>query len=217
MAALSDLAADIIADIPEIPIFIANRQILRAARELCEESRCWRYDVTLNTVADQATYNLASLFTPEVNVQLVDVISMKPTDGSTPVKPITKGWLDINWADWRDDTALTATYYTLESNNTIRLIPTPSQTVSGAYTIRIAVKPRLSATTIDDVVYNKFYELLVSGAKANLFMVPRKPWTDLQMAQYHRATFLGGFPAAVAEAQDDFQTGVARKVKYGGL
>jgi hypothetical protein len=125
--------------------------------------------------------------------------------------------LDINETDWRDQTALTAKWYVLSTNNIIQFVPSPSESVD--YYFRIAVKPTpdLALTEVADVVANKYSELLVHGAKSFLFMTPRKPWTDLQLAQYHEAVFQTGIPDARSEAADEFQTGVARKVKYGGL
>lgn len=206
---------DIISDIPEIPAFIAARQYLRAMRELCEEARCWRLDGTITVGAGSELEDLSDFF-PD-HTELVDVISIKPSDGGKTVKPKTQAWLDANWADWRTQEALVATYYVLKENNTIQLVPTPSTTVVGAYYARVAIKPTVAAVEVDDLIINKYSEALISGAKAHLFMTPRKPWTDLQMAQYHRAAFLAAIPDARADAADEFQTGVARKVKYGGL
>jgi hypothetical protein len=202
-------------DIPEVPAFVATRQYLRACRELCEKARVWRVDSTMTVSASAEQQDLTTLF-PD-NTELVDVISIKPSDGSTPVTSKTQAWLDINWSDWRTQESLIAQYYVLEENNIIRFIPTPSEAVTDAYYLRAAIKPTLSATSIDSLLVNKYSEILISGAKAYLFMTPRKPWTDLQLAQYHQAAFLGGIPDARAEAADEFQTGVARKVKYGGL
>jgi hypothetical protein len=211
---VSTLVQDIISDIPEIPGFVAARQYLRAVRELCE-AKVWRIDLLVTAIANTPTYDLTALFPTET--VLVDLISMKPYDGSTPVKPKTQAWLDTNWADWRDDTALLAKYYVQEDANTMRLVPTPAELVVDAYTVRAAVKPTMDATFIDTLLANRYSELLISGAKAHLFLTPRKPWTDLTLGQYHRANFVAGIPEAESEAADEFQTGVARKVKYGGL
>jgi hypothetical protein len=213
MAVLSDLVTDVIGDIPEVPGFVAERQYIRALRQLCEEARVWRIEDTMSTVADAPNLLLTAIF-PN-NTELVDVLSIKPVEGGSSVKPKTQAYLDLNESDWRDQTGQYATWYMLASNNTIRLVPTPSEVVT--YYIRAAIKPTFSATTISDIVVNKYEELLIHGAKAYLFMVPRKPWTDLQLAQYHQAAFLAGIPGARSEAADEFQTGVARKVKYGGL
>jgi hypothetical protein len=214
MATVSSLVTDILSDIPEIPRFAAERQYVRALRILCEKARVWRVENTL-TIPTTADTSLSALL--PANTEMVDVISIKPIDGSTPVRPKTQSWLDINETDWRDQTALTARWYVLSTNNIIQFVPSPSESVD--YYFRIAVKPTpdLALTEVADVVANKYSELLVHGAKSFLFMTPRKPWTDLQLAQYHEAVFQTGIPDARSEAADEFQTGVARKVKYGGL
>jgi len=85
------------------------------------------------------------------------------------------------------------------------------------YDARVAVKPALDAAAIDDIVANKYDEVLVHGALSKLYSIPRKPWTDMNLAQFHLALFRASFPAARTEAAEEFQTGIPRKVKYGGL
>jgi hypothetical protein len=142
---------------------------------------------------------------------------MKNSSGGAPVVPRTFSWLDENLSDWRSQTSDLANYYVLDGNNTIRLVPTPTTTTANLYSVRVAVKPTLAAITLDDVLVNKYRESLISGALGLLFMLPRKPWTDTRMAGFHTASFEGAMPPARAEAADEFQTGVPRKVKYGGL
>ena len=213
MAAVSTLVKDILSDIPEVPSFVAQRQYLRALRELCEKARVWRADTTITTIPNEETLDIDSQL-PD-NTELVDVISLLPPDGNSSVKPKTQAWMDLNQADWRTQTGQYANYYMLNTNNTLQLVPIPTGAVT--YYLRAAVKPTLSCTDIAEIIVNKYSELIISGAKAYLFMTPRKPWTDLQLAQYHQAAFLGGIPNARTEAADEYQTGVARKVKYGGL
>jgi len=213
--AVNTLVQDIIADIPEIPVFIAARQYIRALRELCEKARVWRINDTFTVSSSLVLTDISALFPDDT--ELVDIVSMKPAGGETEVKPTTYARLDKNEANWRSESSLVAKQYILESNNVLRLVPSPSNNVVDAYYIRMAIKPTQATQNIESLLVNKYSELLISGAKAYLFMVPRKPWTDLQLAQFHMAQFLGGIPAARAEATDEFQTGVARTVKYGGL
>ena len=215
MAALTDLVPDIRSDIPEIPSFVAQRQLLRAARTFCEETRAWRTNIQISVIANTATVSLTTIV--PTGTELVDIISMKNTNGYEPVHPRTFSWLDQNKSDWRSETDLNAIYYVLQGNNTLRLVPTPSTTTLNLYDARIAVKPLMSATTLDDVLVNKHREALISGALGKLFLIPRKPWTDLELGQYHQAVFVNSWPRARAETADEFQTGVPRKVKYGGL
>lgn len=215
MVAISALVPDVRVEIPEIPSFVAERQLLRATREFTEQTRSWRVNIQLSTVTTVATTDLTSLLPSDT--ELVDIISVKNSDGSAPPEPRTFIWLDENVSDWRTQEALDAKWYVLEGNSTIRLVPTPSTTIADKYFIRVAVKPLLTATAIDDVVANKYDELLIHGALAKLFLIPRKPWTDANLGSFHLAAFNAGIPSARTEAADEFQTGIPRSVKYGGL
>lgn len=214
MAQVSSLVPDIKSVIPEIVSFVAERELLRATREFCEETRAWRVSFSLDVTASTATIDLTSLL--PANTELVDIISVKPQSGGQPVVPKTYSWMDANVDNWRNEENADAQYYMLDGNNTVRLYPTPANTTSDKYYVRVAVKPTLSATVLDDVLVNKHREALISGALGYLFMLPRKLWSDMKLAQYHLSMFHGKLPSARAEAADEFQTGVARSVKYGG-
>lgn len=215
MAAISALVPDVRVEIPEAPSFVAERQLLRAAREFLEQTRAWRINVQVSTTATIATVDLTALL--PADTELVDTISIKNIAGGEPVEPRTYSWLDTNSSDWRSDTTLDAKWFVLDGNNTIRFVPTPSTTVANQYDVRLAVKPLLSATVIDDIVANKYDEALIHGALGKLYALPRKPWTDMNLAQYHQLLFVSSIPGARTEAAEEFQTGVPRKVKYGGL
>lgn len=215
MANISDLVKDVQATIPEIPSFIAIREYTRAAREFFEKTRAWREDIQLSTTASVATIDVSSLITSDT--ELVDVVSIKNSDGGEPVVPRTIAWLDKNLTDWRGEEATDAQWFTRESNNTIRLVYTPDATTANKYFARVAIKPTTAATVIDDLMANKYDEVLVQGTLSRLLALPRKPWTDPALAGYYRGLFELGIPAARTVAAEEHQTGQPRKVKYGGL
>ena len=213
--AISTLTPDIQMEIPELPGFIAQRHFLKAAREFAERSRAWRQDIQLSIVDGTATLDLALEY--GADVELVDIVSIKPASGGAPLEARTPQWLDTNRTNWRTETSDPATYYFLSSNNKIRLVPIPASTVINYYDARVALKPKLTATTIPDIIANKFDELLIHGALSRIYAIPRKPWTDPNLSSYHLALFERGVLDARAEGTDEFQTGVPRTVKYGGL
>lgn len=215
MAAVSALVPDIRASIPDIPSFVAERQILRAARVFCEETRSWRINFQISVVGSVTTVSLVASLPS--GTELVDVISIKNVNGGAPVSPVTYAWLDKNATNWRSESDLNAKYYVLNSNNVLRLVPKPSTTTAFLYDARVAVKPLRTATTLNDVLMNKYDEVLIDGALAYLYLMPRKPWTDGALAAVHSARFQASFAGARAAAADEFQVGVARKVRYGGL
>lgn len=215
MASVTELVTDVRAEIPEVPKIIAQKYLMRATRMFCQETRAWRVDFLVSTTATIATITLTSKFPS--GTELVDIVSVKHTDGGAPVEPRTYNWLDKNLTDWRSDTALKANYYVLDGNNIMRLVPTPSTTVADAYDVRVAVQPLRTATTLDSVLTNRYDEDLINGTLALLYRIPRKPWTDLSLAQFYQVKFNDSMPRARSEAADEFQTGVPRKVRYGGL
>ena len=215
MASLANLVTDVRASIPEVPKSVIQLYLLRAARTFCQETRAWRVDFLLSVTGTIATQSLVSSL--PTGTELVDIISIKNTGGGQPVSPRTYAWLDTNTSDWRSDTGLNANYYLMDGNNTIRWVPTPSKTTANLYDVRVAVKPLRTATSLDTTLTNHYDEELINGTLGLLYMMPRKPWTDLNLAQYHQSMFMNSMPRARAEATDEFQTGVPRKVKYGGL
>ena len=215
MAVLTELVKDVQVIVPEVPKFVAERQLLRALRDFAEETRAWRVDIQVGTTASTATTDITSLL--PTGTELVDIISMKNSAGGAPVEPVTYAYLDENVSDWRGQEALNANWFVLEDNNVIRFVYTPSATEANKYYVRAAVKPLLTATAIDDRVVNKYDEVLVDGALGRLLAMPRKPWTDFQLAEYHFVQFESAKAAARTRASEEFQTGVPRKVKYGGL
>lgn len=215
MAALISMVEDVRTSVPSIPNFVATRQLLRAARLFCQETRAWRVDFRVSVTGTVGTVILTAKL--PANTELVDLVSIKNTGGGLPLEPRTYSWLDKNITDWRSNEALNATYYVQDGLNTIRLVPTPSTTTADLYDVRVAVKPLRTATTLDDVLVNKYDEVLIHGALGYLCLMPNKPWTDFNLGQYHETQFQSSIPGAQTAATDEFQVAVPRKVKYGGL
>ena len=215
MAAITSLVPDVRAVIPDIPSFVAQRQLLRAARTFCQDTRAWRVNFPLSVVGSVPTVSLAAQL-PD-NTELVDIISIKNVGGGEPLTATTYSRLDLNKNTWQSEEQRDAKYYVLEENNLLRLVPSPAETVAALYNIRVAVKPLRTATEIGDVLANKFDEDLINGALSFLFLVTRKPWPDLQLGLNDKAQFLNSIPGARAAAADEFQVGVGRKIRYGGL
>jgi len=215
VAAITSLVPDVRAVIPDIPSFVAQRQLLRAARIFCQDTRAWRTNFQLSVTGAVKTVSLTAQL--PASTELVDIVSIKNVGGGAPLTATTYAWLDLNRTDWRSETEREAKYYVLEGNNLLRLVPYPSATVAALYDIRVAVKPLRTATVIGDVLANKFDEDLINGALSFLFLMPRKPWTDLQLGMSYKAQFLSSMPGARAAATDEFQVGVGRKIRYGGL
>jgi hypothetical protein len=59
----------------------------------------------------------------------------------------------------------------------------------GLLSVEAALKPSKTATTIPTEVYTDFEEALHSGARARLYAMPNKPWSNANQVKYERAMF----------------------------
>lgn len=214
MASIDVMLPEIHAEVPKLADLIARRALLRSARNFAEETRALRTSFDVDTVSGTPFLDLSAQLPAET--ELVDVVSIKPNAGGRKLTPTTYAKLDDDTLDWRNRTATVATHYVRDANNTIRLVYTPDATDTAVYHVRAAYKPTLDATTLDDLIINKYDEAIIHGALARLFSQPNKVWSDPNNANYHAAMFMDMKRKATTEAADGYQQNVPRRVQYGG-
>lgn len=77
--------------------------------------------------------------------------------------------------------------YWVQADNTIRLYPIPEQpTPLKVYAV---LKPNRAGTGVEDWIYETWADTIVSGAIAQLALIPNKEWTDVSMAGMHKSVF----------------------------
>ena len=77
--------------------------------------------------------------------------------------------------------------YWIQADNSIRIFPTPEErTVLKVYAV---LKPNRSGTGVEDWIYETFADNIVSGAIAQLAMIPGKEWSDIAMAGMHKGLY----------------------------
>lgn len=70
------------------------------------------------------------------------------------------------------------TIITQKDERTLTLYPYPKETAALGLTMRVALKPTRASTTIDDVVFEDYAEVIGHGAKYRLMSAPQKPFTS---------------------------------------
>jgi hypothetical protein len=151
------------------------------------------YPVTLP--ADTA---LAKALGAWLNDSPIEPIS--PDDLDTEFNNTEFGWVGVNW---RTDVNVPTRWY-MPDDNTVGLLLAPS--AGGSLRINAALKPTRTSTTFPSWIYEKYLEVIASGAKARLMSIPKKPYTDLDLARYHRRIFDDG----IANAKSTVATGNTR-------
>lgn len=97
--------------------------------------------------------------------------------------------------------------YWVQADNTIRVFPTPTERTS--LKVFAVLKPNRSGTGVEDWIYETFADTIVSGAIAQLAMIPGKEWSDVSLAGMHK----GLYERAVTNARIRDFRGVPRMVR----
>lgn len=182
---LKELYDEVLPHLPGITLPFAMHHIRLAAMEFCSKTRAWNFiSDPLNIVAGDP------LILTESNVNSAEPVAVL----QVWYKDAPLGPLDEHGQDGLR-TAQADTPYRwsgLPNAVGINLWPTPNASEAGVVKMRIALRPKRTADYIDADIYNQWYPTLADGAKARMFLVPKKPYTDINMARISRAEFLRG-------------------------
>ncbi|MGB8517937.1 MAG: beta-propeller fold lactonase family protein, partial [Gallionella sp.] len=95
-------------------------------------------------------------------------------------------------------------WYTQDSADTILLAGVPS--LGGTLNIMASLVPLQSDTCIDASLAERHWDTIIHGAKARLMAIQGKPWTDPNLALFHRTEFDKGVSLATMTAANAFQS-----------
>lgn len=175
MAALSAFTPYVMPDVPSCPEPMIDDAVRRAAIEFCERTDIIREKLSFNTVASQ------------------DNVVLAPSNSGDVARVYTLMYGEEELAKTRrtdfdedGDKGQPLEYY-IELPNTLRLYPVPD--VIYALVAYVSVKPDRDATTVDDVLFNNWRDVIASGAKARLMMMSKQPWYDANGAAVEEAIF----------------------------
>lgn len=87
---------------------------------------------------------------------------------------------------------------------TFSVLPVPKDTLRGAITMRVALKPLRSSTSIEDFVFEDYAETVYAGARFRLLTVPAKPYTNPDLAMVNQNMYVAGVNAARQRAARGF-------------
>jgi hypothetical protein len=163
-------------DMPNCPNPMMVHQIRQAGIEFCRATRRWQVDATITVAPGDTDKTIA---VPAETV-IVDVLELR--DAEREILPKTRPWLIQNLGPAWESLSGEIDYYTVSLNKTVRLVRTP--TVSGTLQARIAVAPLRSNTAgVEDWFFEQYVENIAIGARARLFSMSAKPWSNPKRAE----------------------------------
>lgn len=86
--------------------------------------------------------------------------------------------------------------YLQKSERTISVWPIPDKTYANGLTLRVALKPTRASTSVDDVIYEDYADVIAAGSLSRLMRSNGKPYADLRLAEDRRREFLSGVNVA---------------------
>lgn len=199
----------ILPDMPGVGQAMASRTLCDAAIEFCEKTSLWIYDhPPFSANANVNTYPWApptnTLVVKPLNIWYQVNYPVQP--GSTPgwqLTPKSPDELSELYGDWQRQYG-EPLFYTSNTPRKVIIVPGPLTTYVNAFRAEVALKPTRAATGIDSLFFEEYAEAIADGAKAKLFAMKKKPWTDPQLAAYHLGRFTESIGVGIARAQKGF-------------
>lgn len=198
---LSEWLDELMPAISGAEVALVQRHIILGAIDFCEMSWVWHKDaVPLNIVVDQSKYNLVS---PVANTEIVQVLVVYVDNENVEVS----SWnvLNANYAKAKTLKGY-AIAYVQDYVEELTLFQIPDVAITNGLAYKVAMRPTRNATTIDDSIGKRYFDGIADAAKARLFEIPNKPWSDGQAAVFYKQKS----EEAARAAKDEVLSGLGR-------
>jgi hypothetical protein len=178
----SNIAHSVLSHVAGCPEDLAASAVRDAAIEFCFESRCLITSIDVSVgpggvdIIDTAN-------------QVVDVLDAK-INGET----VCVSYINDSEAIAKADAESSSVILMTDPNNIV-LYPDP--TVATSVQLLVALAPGPSSTDLYDEAWKRHSEAIRFGALTRLFEVPKRAWSDPQLAIYYR----GKFEESIKKAQ----------------
>jgi hypothetical protein len=189
--------------LPEVigcPDPTARAAVLSAAAEFCRQTRAWsEIQDPVPLVNNVQDYDLDM---PPQSYALT-VISIHI--GSRKLTPVSMDQLSYSLPNWQTAIAPEPNFYnSAVERGSVRVYPIPTEVVTPfGMAMRVAYVPLLSATTLPDFLGQRYLEVIASGAKARLMVVPGQVFSNPNLGAYYQQKFDDAIVnARIEEAMD---------------
>lgn len=185
-------------EVPGATEALLTQQLRLATIEFCSETNIYTSSVqSVNLVSGQQQYNLAPT---ETATEIIRPVLL--WIGTRLLTPVTAR--ELNAATVVLNGAGDPAYYTFNTPNVVLLFPAPNTSISGQLNGRVVVAPDLTSTAIPDWMAARYMDVILAGAKARLFAMQNKPWSQLDLSIKFGRMFSAGINNAKVDANRSF-------------
>lgn len=182
MATLDTLLNRIVPFAPGLSDLVAKQYMLVAARKFCEDTLAVSQDIALTTSSQE------NALTAPADLELCGILRITSNGRTVWAKSGRALDAALGTIDYSTLPASSAPTTAVPRGQTgFVFVPAPSTPQSVVVTS--AVKPALTATTVPDVLVSRWYEALISGALAELMVLPGQSYTNVALAAIHEAKY----------------------------
>lgn len=198
---------EVMPDVPGCSKEVAVNAIRNAAIEFCKKSFVWMETLDpVNVVANVDVYDLDGM----PNGSVIERVNKLYYLGAE----LTASNVDEVNAKRQSAVGGAVKYYAQSSPTQVILYGIPDVSTTGALVMDVALTPSRSSVGIDSAITDRYLDGIVSGAKSRLMLIPKKPWTDLALASYHKGEFGSAVDTAMIDAARGFGRSPIRTKTY---
>ena len=198
---LSELIPDVMLECPGCIRQLVLRELQKSSRVLFRRSGVWRTNLDpITTVTGITDYEL--IMPDETN--LVHILDGYHNDKEIFQK--SQLWLNSHSPHWKTIAGTQIRYFTLKSNEIITVTPIPSELSAISLDLRVSLTNTVDATSINEDMYDDWYEVILAGAKARLMRMADKSWTSPDGAIMYGSLYSKGIVAAKIRGNKDNTT-----------
>jgi hypothetical protein len=171
--------------VPGCPEIVVNTHLQEAAAEFIGRSELWRFDIE----SDFTSKNTSDYEIDVPNGAVLENILTLFVDGSA-----AKRVSDRHYQASNTNANSAPSSFSIYQDNQIRFFPTPDRkyTFEGVGVL----KPSLSATGVEDFIFETHGRSIACGAIWRLAIIPGKEWSNPEVAMYYKSEFYKHMDAA---------------------
>lgn len=202
MRPIEDILPRVMPRVPGAAEPVVLDAIRRAAQELCETTRLWRYTDTFASVADE------ELLAAPHEAEIFEIESAR-FDGQI-LEPASLAWLDENVPDWRNQEGNGPHWITQTNPDSVAIVPRSVGTLA----VTLTLKPSDQAETLPDWLVAKYARVLADGALADLMVMPAQDYSNPSLAGVHSQRFQSALDRLASQGYQGQQRAPKRTTTY---
>ena len=178
---------------------VLDKYTIDTLRDFCERTNIWQEALTaISVVSGTAGYSLT-----HSTADICRVIKAKFNDEL--MLPVKYEWLNAYEPEWEDETDADPERYYVSPDKKIYLVYTPSADLASGLDVWVSLKPKLTATTVEDFLWNEHRAAITDGTVSRIMRLNCNPDNKVKYSDY----FTSRYELAVARAKIRAERGLS--------